>query len=86
MTNYSNMVVVQPHRRVIRSGRVAAARVTLMDGEHTLEKPVRHSAAVTIDARLKYMVQLLRLTCSHPCWDLLCVSERRCYFFSLTQS
>lgn len=47
------MMVVQPHRRVVRSGSVAAARVALMDGEHTLEKPVRLSAAATVDDTLE---------------------------------
>ena len=37
-------VIVQPHRRVINSGNVTDARVTLMDGEHVLEQPVRSEA------------------------------------------
>ena len=51
LTDLSNMLIVQPHRRVIQSGRVAAADVALMDGEHSLDHPVRHSATVDNDDR-----------------------------------
>ena len=51
LTDFSNTTVVQPHRRVIHSGRVAAADVALMDGEHSLDQPVRHSLTVDNDDR-----------------------------------